>query len=573
MNFLDKAIEFVSPRAAFRRVQARTALQIAGDHLNRQTERFRYDAATAGRRAHGWYAASTDANVELMGSLIWLRNRSRDLIRNNPYAAKALEELVGNCIGTGIIPQAKTSDDKINKIIDNEWPYFVESCDTPQRVDFYGMQSLVARSMAESGEELVRYRPRLAKDNLRIPLQLQLLEADFLDQARTMGTVNGHVMQGVQFDLLGRRVAYWLWSYHPGGVLILNPRGGIISQPVPADQILHVYRVLRPGQVRGVPWLSPSMMALRDLDDYLDAEMIRKKIEACVAGFVIQTEGADGLPMGISRSTDPLQDNGNPVESFEPGMIEYLKPGQDIKFNNPTPVSGFREFSMVGLQRIAAGINLPYELLTGDMSNVNYSSYRAGMLSFRNTIEIYRWLTLIPMFCQPARRRFIDTLVDQGKIPKKAVDDENVNLYKTQWTAGKFESVDPVKDAEATLKQIRMGTLLLTEAIAENGYDPESQLQQIARTNAILDELEIILDCDPRNTTLRGQEQPAGTQERTPSSKAVAGAPSSGKLAARDPRTFQAAMESLQTRMQYLVVNAAQQSVNPRSYLSRTYTT
>src|SRR5438309_131519 len=136
MNFIDRAIGFMSPMAGLKRARARLAL----DYADRVTERFRYDGAQAGRRAHGWYAASTDANVELMGALVWLRNRSRDLVRNNPQAARALEELVGNAVGTGIVPQAKTGDEDLDKIIDNEWPFFVEQCDTPQRLDFYGMQ-------------------------------------------------------------------------------------------------------------------------------------------------------------------------------------------------------------------------------------------------------------------------------------------------------------------------------------------------------------------------------------------------------------------------------------------------
>jgi lambda family phage portal protein len=212
-----------------------------------------------------------------------------------------------------------------------------------------------------------------------------MLTATALDQARTMGLVNGHVMEGVQFDEMGRRVAYWLFSYHPGGVLILNPRGGIVSQPVPADQIMHVYSVLRPGQVRGVPWLAPVMMALRDLDDYCDAERVRKKVEACVTAFVQQPEGVDGDPLGIA-GTDPS--SGLPVESFQPGMVEYLKPGQDIKFNNPLPAGGYREYKMTELQGIMAGIGLPYELGTGDMSQVNYSSWRGGMLGFRNPVGL-----------------------------------------------------------------------------------------------------------------------------------------------------------------------------------------
>ena len=100
-----------------------------------------------------------------------------------------------------------------------------------------------------------------------------------------------------------------------------------------------------------------------------------------------------------------------------------------------------------------------------------------------------------------------------------------INLRTVQWTAPRFESVDPVKDAEAVLKDVRMGRKTWFEAVLENGYDPTTQLEQIALFNKLLDKFEIILDSDPRNTTLRGQEQPANTEERTPSSKAAPGAP------------------------------------------------
>ena len=509
MNLIDRTIEAMAPRYALRRMQARAALTLTQDYMERHAERFAYDGSSAGRRAHGWYAPSSDANVELMGSLVWLRNRSRDLVRNNPYAVKATEELVGNGVGTGIVPQSKTGNAGIDKIIDAEWPFFVEACDTPQRLDFYGMQALVMRTMAESGESIVRFRPRLAQDNLRVPLQLQLLEADFLDHARTMGTVNGSVMQGVQFDLLGRRVAYWIFTYHPGGMLVLNPRGGILSQPVPADQILHTYRVLRPGQIRGVPWLTPVMLALRDLDDYADAERVRKKIEACVVAMITQPEGIEGSWLGF-KGNDPLTTH--PVESFQPGMTAYLKPGEDVKFNNPPALGGYREYKTTELEEIAAGLGLPYELMTGDLSKVNYSSWRGGQLGFRNTIENYRWLTLIPMFCMPVRRRVIDTLVMLGKIPARAVDDPAINLYATQWTAPRFESVDPVKDAEAALKDIRMGRITWFEAVLANGYDPNAQLGQIALFNKLVDKLEIILDCDRQGAAGRGRLAPRDTR-------------------------------------------------------------
>ena len=99
MNALDKVIGYFSPERAYRRGRFRAA-----------AETFAYDGAKSGRRTDGWIAAGGDANTEVGASLASLRNRSRDLLRNNPYASKAIAELVGNTVGTGIVPQAKTGN-------------------------------------------------------------------------------------------------------------------------------------------------------------------------------------------------------------------------------------------------------------------------------------------------------------------------------------------------------------------------------------------------------------------------------------------------------------------------------
>jgi lambda family phage portal protein len=494
-NPLDRLIGYFAPERAFRRMRFREAMRLS------------YDGAKSGRRTEGWISGAGDANTEIGAGLISLRDRSRDLVRNNPYASKAIEELVGNTVGTGIVPQAKTGDERLDKLINTEWPFFAEKCDPGGQLDFYGLQALIVRTTAESGDGIVRFRQRRPQDGFRVPLQLQILEADYLDHTKTMGTEFGHILQGVEFNKIGQRINYWLYNYHPGGVYLLNPFGGILSQAVPADAVMHAYRILRPGQVRGVPWLAPIMLPLRDLDDYRDAERMRKKTEACLAGIVTRPEGPPPFGALIGKAGSDWK-TGNPLERMYPGMIEYLKPGEDIKFNAPSASGGYREYLMTELEGMAAGVCMPFELMTGNLSNVNYSSYRAGQLGFRNTIEAFRWLTLIPMACQPTWRRFIDTLVVAGKIKEPN--------YGVEWTAPKFESVDPVKDAEATLKEIRMGTMTLSEAIARNGYDPEKQFTEIARINTLLDKLEIVLDCDPRNMTLRGQEQPAASGEVSP---------------------------------------------------------
>ena len=497
-NWLDNTISLIAPQFALQRMRARAAMQL-----------FRYDGASSGRRTDGWQAGGNDANSELGHSIHYLRNRSRELVRNNPYAAKAIGELVGNTVGTGIVPRAKTGDPDLDKIIDAEWPYFSERCDPGGQYDFYGLQALMTRTTAESGEGLIRYRPRFSTDNFRIPLQLQMLEADFLDDHRTMGLSNdGYIIQGKQFNPLGQVQGYWLYNFHPGAVVLMNPRGGILSKLVPAEEVLHNYRMLRPGQVRGVPWMAPVMMALRDLDDYRDAERLRKKIEACAVAMVTQPEGSGGVRIG---APDP---NDSQVDHFEPGLIMYGKPGQDVKFNQPAPVGGYREYLMTELQGIGAGVDVPYELLSNDLSNVNYSSYRAGMLSFRNTIEAFRWLVLIPQTCNPVWKRFIDVLVIQGKLAKPN--------YGVQWTAPKFSSVDPLKDALSTKTRIRMGTTTWPEAVAEEGQDPESQLAEIGTWNKKFDAAGVVLEGDPRWVNDKGVAQPIATSEEDASGKKTA---------------------------------------------------
>jgi hypothetical protein len=128
--------------------------------------------------------------------------------------------------------------------------------------------------------------------------------------------------------------------------------------------------------------------------------------------------------------------------------------------------------------------------------------------------------------------------------------------------------VDPLKDTMADLKRIRMGVLTLSEAIVQNGYDPDQQLTEIARINAKLDKLEIILDCDPRNVTDRGQEQPAGTEERKPDSKAVSGAKGTQGMSAEEIRQ---AVAELSHHADYMSESAVRHGQRHWTQTSRLY--
>lgn len=485
VNLLDRAVGWLAPQAGLRRARRRAAMAM----LARA-----YEGATLGRRTEGWIAAGTSANAEIGGAMHRLRERSRDLVRNNAYAAKAVQAVVSNLVGTGILPRARSGDSALDETTDKLWSRFAETCDADGLTDFSGLQALVVRAMVESGECLVRIRARRREDGLPLPLQLQLLEPDHLDAGKTGDLPDGgFVVQGVEFDPLGRRRAYWLYPVHPGEVAMVR-RASLASQPVPAASVLHLFDRLRPGQVRGAPWFAAVILKLRDLDDYDDAELVRKKIEACFAAFV--TGADDEETLGASAADA----EGRRIESFEPGMIEYLAPGKDVKFATPSHAGGYGEYMRVQLHAIAAGVGLTYELLTGDLSQVNYSSIRAGLLEFRRRMEALQWQLLVPGLCRPVWQRFVATSQAIGALPDGVIEAE--------WTAPRFEAVDPLKDIQADILAVRAGLMTLKEAIARQGYDPAQVLAEIGETNAALDALGIVLDTDPRKATRTGAAKP-----------------------------------------------------------------
>lgn len=492
--WIDNLIGVFSPMAAFRRKQARMATEMLGRA---------YDGAKTGRRTDGWITPSTSANAEISAAGSRLRDRARDLARNNPFGRKAKRVFADNFVGEGILPQASTGSERLDKQIMKAWNEWSQVCDADANCDFSGLQALIVKSVFESGECFIRQRDRFSSDGLAIPFQLQVLESDFLDTTRNSEVAGGYIRQGIEFDAVGRRIAYWMWSQHPGDNTIVAPR--LQSVRVPADQILHVYEKDRPGQIRGVSSYAPVILRMRDLDDYDDAEMWRKKIESCFAAFVIQNSGKDGPSLstiaqqGGSQSGSSSGTTDKRVETFRPGMIEYLRPGEDVRFGSPTSDANYAAYMRVQLHAIAAGLGITYEQLTGDLSQVNYSSLRAGLLEFRRMIETLRWQMFIPMFCMPVWRRFIDRAYLAGLISR--VD------YSVNWTAPKFEMVDPLKDAQADLLLIRSGLLTYREAVSRHGYDPDKQLADIAQINQALDDLKIILDCDPRNTAKSGAAQ------------------------------------------------------------------
>ena len=488
ITFLDRMVAWAAPEAGVRRALARRSFEALS--AKNQGYARGYDGASKGRRTDGWKTAGTSADAEIAAASGLLRDRMRDLTRNNPHAAKAVSVLVNNIVGSGIIPRAATGDARLDETVDRLWTEWTATCDADGQLDIFGLQTLAVREMIEAGEVLVRRRPRRPSDGLAVPLQVQVLETDLLDASRNGDLSDGgRVLQGIEFDPIGKRRAYWLLAQHPGDTAI-SLRRRLESVAIPAGDVAHVYEKQR-AQVRGVPWGTPVMRALRDLDDWTQAELVRKKTEACVVGIVL---GADEGEQGIAPCV--VDADGNRVEQFEPGLIAYARGGKDIKFNQPATTAAVSEWLRAQLHIVAAGFRLPYELLTGDLSQVNYSSIRAGLVEFRRMIDAVQWQLFIPMFCQPMWDWFTEQAWAAGRLPQPGI--------AVAWSPPRFEAVDPLKDAMADMLAMRSGTMTLAQAIARQGHNPDAVLAEIAAMNAKLDALGLVLDSDPRKVTKSG---------------------------------------------------------------------
>ena len=367
-----------------------------------------YEGAKTGRRTDGWVTAGSGANAEIAPALVQACASDRAIwcatILMPPRRCMRWSAIWW---GRGSFRGRERSEVRLRRRqISCGWSLRA-NCDADGLTDFGGLQALVVRTMAESGEVLIRLRDRRMEDGLPVPLQLQVLEPDHLDSLKSGELPDGgFIVQGIEFDALGRRRAYWLFPTHPG-----DSRGrSLVSKPVPAAQVLHLYERLRPGQVRGVPWFAPVILKLRDLDDYDDAELMRKKIEACFAAFVTGAQDEDTLGKANINAA------GDRIEAFEPGMIEYLEPGKDVKFATPSANGGYAEYMRLQLHAVAAGVGLTYELLTGDLSQVNYSSIRAGLIEFRRRMEALQWQVIVPGLCQPVWSRFVTLGASRGQI-------------------------------------------------------------------------------------------------------------------------------------------------------------
>jgi lambda family phage portal protein len=511
MSFIDR---FTAAVSAFR--APRASASVSGG-ISRN-----YEGASVGRRTAGWNPGNDSINTALFTSADTLRARSRDIVRKNAWANNGPETFVSEAIGTGIKPQSAHPDAATKAKLQQLWLDWTDACDADGTQDFYGLQALATRGMVEGGEVFIRLRYRKDEDGLTVPLQLQLLEAEHCPVTLNQTLASGNVIRfGIEFNAIGQRVAYYLYPAHPGETSTFVPDAGTAKR-IPAGEIIHLFRPVRPGQVRGEPWLSRALIRLYDYDQYTDAEVMRKKVAACFAAFITEEDPADPLPGNESAIIDDGLDtaeyapDGVDFAGLEPGTMQKLKPGEDVKFSEPADVGGgFESFNRAALREIAVAVGCTYEQLTGDLTGVNYSSIRAGLLGFRRKVEQIQHSVIVYQFCRPLWAEFLKSAVFAGEI---SASDYSLNkrlYFRVKWVPPGWTWVDPAKELDAAKASVRSGFTSRARVVSESGYDIEDVDREIAQDQARADRLGLVLDTDARKTADNGM-RPASRDAQNP---------------------------------------------------------
>jgi lambda family phage portal protein len=476
-----------------------------------------YHGATTGRRARGWTAPTVGPNDAVLWALSLLRARSRQAVRNDGYARMAVDRLVSNIVGAGIAPQSKAPTREFRARLHALWLDWTDQADATGALDFYGLQSQVVRAWLEGSEAFTRLRPRLASDELFVPLQLQVIESEQcpIDYTTVNARTGNRVRAGVEFDAIGRRAAYWFYRQHPGDPQDLN-RADLVR--VAGDQVAHLYDPLRPGQIRGVPQLTQALIVLQEAGKWRDATQVRQMLSAMYLMFVKRTVPAGDPDLdprtGLAIERD---DQDRALMAMEPGLTQELGPDESVDFSKPPDPTGYADFMRDTLMEASVGAGVPYEVLTGDLRNVNDRTVRVILNEFRRRIEQYQHHIVAFQFNRPIWAAFINRAVLSGAlVPPTEFFQDPAPWFRVEWVPPAWPYLHPVQDVDAYKAMVRSGAMTLDEFIREvRGRSLEEVAAERAQELALLDELGIVTDTDPRKTSNAGAPTVAGQDTST----------------------------------------------------------
>jgi len=467
-----------------------------------------YAAARSGRLFSDFISSSNSADSELRYTLEVMRNRSRELVRDNEYAKRYMNLLKTNIVGEQgfqLQLKARNNDGSLdaagNTIIENAWKRWgrLGSPTADGRLSWIDCQRFVIESMARDGEVFVKkLRGRKYQDGFG----LQFLEAELIDEKKNETLPGGNeIRMGIEIDRAHRPVAYHILTAHPGDKYYHQSQSQKHVR-VPADEILHIYMPTRTYQTRGEPFMVSAMSALKHMHAYREAEVIAARIAASKMGILTS-------PGGEEYIGDDTHENYMPIIDVEPGSFHQLPSGYSMEMFDPKhPTTGFGEFESAMLRGVASGLNVSYAALSNDLSSVNYSSIRQGALDERDGYRSLQ-MFIIQHFVEPVFREWLSSAMDFGAIPIPASKFEKFS-DNTHFRGRGWNWVDPLKEMNAAVVGLNNGILSMQDVAAHYGRDAEETFNQISRDKEIAEQFGLKMAFEPFGTKAPAQADVTG---------------------------------------------------------------
>lgn len=471
-----------------------------------------YKAGSHNNNSLGWAPYNGKAEQVNTPARKLIRAKARDLERNSDILGSILVAFENNVVGTGFKLRMRTKDEETNTAIEQ---LFEEWC-KPKNCDITGCQSfnelctMAVRRMRVDGGILFL---KCNTGSKRFPFQLQAKEVDDIDESYTKITPETqYIVNGIEVNRYQKPLAYYLLSTDPNGWQ--TP----ISERVEADRVIALWEKTMPSQIREMSPAAPTIERINDMEDYLDTIGIKEKILACISAFIKRQNPQGGLGRSITRVPPNGKDydpaTGYTRSRLTPGMIMELQPGDDVSAVVPGgQASNARELVTMYIRSIGSGQGLSYETTSRDMSQVNYSSARQGLIADN---QAYKRLQrfFIEHFLNEVFESFLDSVILAGTLTLKDYwSNRNAYITACDWSTPGQPWIDPVKEANANKIAIETGQETLSSVCANQGRDWRDVLRQRAQELAYQKQLEEEFEINMKGGEENGKSTNIGTTE------------------------------------------------------------
>jgi len=454
-----------------------------------------YAAAQYTSMTGAWSPGSATVNEELLSSAVLVRDRVRQLVRDNPHFQRATRRTADFLVGSGIRYQSKIVDEdgnllkKLNQYIEDRYDWWLEKkrFDIAGHLHGYDFQTLDSYQNSECGEFLLIRR---IDTKAEMPLKYQTIEPDQLIGYEATGS--NETSMGIEYNPnTWQRVRFHF----------LDDAGRAFS--VPAEQIVHGFHTLRSNQLRGISPFTAGVLIADAFGQYVGSELSRKAMAARYLG-IVQSPDPLRFQRGLSTNTA-----GTKLEEVENASFQYLQPTETITFPTPPNDAGIADFTKIMLEMYSVATGIPYEVLTQDYGNMSFSTAKIKRTDFRNELKP-AFARYVRTQCEPIKQDFFRFGTLSGYLDLPGYEKNPMFYQRGVWQSPGMEPVDLLREVKATIEEIKAGLRAPQDYIRAYGGDPEDVLQQISNFKKIaMDIYGIDLDAGMGNASTMMQQNPA----------------------------------------------------------------